>query len=179
MTFLWEGDILKKMEGGRAVYLEGRELQGMTGREAGRALLRDMYHRYVGEEMPPILLTDRGKPYFLDSPWHFSISHSKGHVFCALSRKNIGIDAEELDRNVSPKLAEKILSPMEQQQYEHAEDKRLALLRFWVLKEAQAKMTGEGIKFHPVHTEFSLSDPRVRELQNCLVAVIEEEDHVI
>ena len=161
------------------MYLEGRELQEQTGHEAGRKLLKEMYHRYAGERMPPILVTERGKPYFADSPWYFSVSHSKGHVFCALSQKNIGIDAEELDRTVSPKLADKILSPMERQQYTLAEDKRLALLRFWVLKEAQAKMTGEGIKFHPTHTEFLLSDPRVRELQNCLVAVIEEEDHVI
>ena len=161
------------------MFLEGRILISGNGHEAGRALLQDMYCRYIGTEMPPILVTERGKPYFADSPWHFSISHSKKHVFCALSQKKIGIDAEELDRNISPKLADKILSPMERQQYENAEDKRLALLRFWVLKEAQAKMTGEGIKFHPVHTEFSLSDPRVRELHNCLVAVIEEEDHVI
>ena len=161
------------------MYLEGRQLQGQTGHEAGRALLRDMYRRYVGEELPAILVAEGGKPYFADSSWHFSISHSKAHVFCALSRKRIGIDAEELDRQVSTKLAHKILSPAELRQYHLAEDKRLALLRFWVLKEAQAKMTGEGIRLHPIHTEFSLSDPRVRELQNCLVAVIEEEDHVI
>ena len=179
MTFFGEEDILKQMEGGRAVYLEGRSLQGQTGHEAGRALLADMYCRYIGGEMPAILVAEGGKPYFADSPWHFSISHSKAHVFCALSQKKIGIDAEELDRNISQKLADKSLSPMERQQYENAEDKRLALLRFWVLKEAQAKMTGEGIRLHPIHTEFSLSDPRVRELQNCLVAVIEEEDHVI
>ena len=161
------------------MYLEGRELQGRSGHEAGRELLREMYCRHVSEDMPPILTEERGKPYFQDSAWHFSIAHSKGHVFCALSQKRIGIDAEELDRAISPKLADKILSLMERQQYDRAEDKRLALLRFWVLKEAQAKMTGEGIKFHPTHTEFLLSDPRVRELQNCLVAVIEEEDHVI
>ena len=161
------------------MFLEGRILTSGNGHEAGRALLADMYCRYVGGEMPAILVAEGGKPYFADSPWHFSISHSKNHVFCALSQKNIGIDAEERDRNISTKLADKILSPMERQQYENAEDKRLALLRFWVLKEAQAKMTGEGIRLHPVHTEFSLSDPRVRELQNCLVAVIEEEDHVI
>ena len=161
------------------MYLEGRELQGQTGHEAGRKLLEEMYHRYAGEEMPPILVTERGKPFFQDSTWHFSISHSKGHVFCALSQKNIGVDAEELDRAISPKLADKILSPVERQQYDRAEDKRLALLRFWVMKEARAKMTGEGIKFHPKHTEFSLSDAGVRELLGCLVAVIEEDDYVI
>lgn len=161
------------------MYLEGRPLQGQTGHEAGRSLLADMYRRWVGGEMPPIAVTERGKPYFLHSPWHFSIAHSKRHVFCALSQRQIGVDAEETDRDIRLQLAQKILSPSEYGQYERAPDQRLALLRFWVMKEAQAKLTGEGIKFHPNHTEFMLTDPRVRELHGCLVAVFEEEDHVI
>ena len=129
--------------------------------------------------MPPILVEERGKPYFADSPWHFSISHSKRHVFCALSHKPVGIDAEEADRRINLRLADKILSPMERQQYEAAADPRKALLTFWVLKEAQVKRSGKGLTGYPNHTQFMLSDSRVRELDGCLVAVIEEEDHVI
>lgn len=161
------------------MYLEGKEILNVTGHEAGRTLLEEMYARYIGGPMPEIAVQERGKPYFVDSLWHFSISHSKRHVFCALSDKPIGIDAEELDRRMNPALAEKILSPMERQQYDSKQDQQRALLTFWVLKEAQAKMTGEGLKGYPKHTEFSLTDPRVRQLHNCLVAVIEEEDHVI
>ena len=129
--------------------------------------------------MPPILVEERGKPYFADSPWHFSISHSKRHVFCALSHKPVGIDAEEADRRINLRLADKILSPMERQQYEAAADPRKALLTFWVLKEAQVKRSGKGLTGYPNHTQFMLTDPRVLKLQDCLVAVIEEEDHVI
>ena len=161
------------------MYLEGRQISEGNGHREGRRLLEKMYRQYAGGPMPPILVEERGKPYFADSPWHFSISHSKRHVFCALSHKPVGIDAEEADRRINLRLADKILSTMERQQYEAAADPRKALLTFWVLKEAQAKMTGEGIRLHPIHTEFSLSDPRVRELDGCLVAVIEEEDHVI
>ena len=96
-------------------------------------------------------------------------------MFCALSDRPIGIDAEELNRDVNLKLADRILSPFELEQYQQAEDKRLALLKFWVMKEAQAKLTGEGIKFHPTHTNFSLDDPRVTVQENCLLAVMEEE----
>ena len=159
--------------------MEGREIGDTTGHLAGRALLEEMYRHYVGEELPPIQVTGRGKPYFEDSPWYFSISHSKRHVFCALSQTPIGIDGEELDRKLNPKLAEKILSSTEREEYEQASDRNLALLKFWVLKEAQAKCTGEGLKGYPNHTNFSLSDPRVRQMQGCLVAVVEEEDHVI
>jgi len=159
--------------------LEGIKIAERTGHEAGRALLKRMFLRYVGSPMPPIAVTERGKPYFVDSPWHFSVSHSKNHVFCALSEKPVGIDAEEMDREINLKLAEKILSPIERQQFDSAADQRLALLTFWVLKEAQAKCTGEGLKGYPKHTEFTLTDHRVQQLQGCLVAVIEEEDHVI
>ena len=159
--------------------MQGKPITPGSGHTEGRNLLAQMYLRHVGAPMPNILITQRGKPYFADSPWHFSISHSKGHVFCALSQKRIGIDAEELDRKIRPELAQKILSPMERRQYDAAEDKRKALLTFWVLKEAQAKCTGEGLKGYPNQTEFLLTDPRVRQLQDCLVAVVEEDDHVI
>ena len=155
------------------------ELKGITGHDAGRQLLAGLYRQETGEDLPEIAVTERGKPYFVDSSWHFSISHSKRHAFCALSKNNIGIDAEEAGRKIRLDLAEKILSDSEYRQYKDAEDKRAALLKFWVLKEALAKLTGEGIKFHPNHTNFSLDDPRVTVIDNCLVAVLQEEDHVV
>ena len=43
-----------------------------------------------------------------------------------------------------------------------------------MLKEAEAKLTGEGLRGYPNHTNFSLEDPRVTETEGCLVAVMEE-----
>ena len=120
------------------------------------------------------MTTDRGKPYFAEGNLHFSITHTPHHAFCALSENNVGIDAEELDRDINLKLAEKILSPEEKEQYHAASDKRTALLTFWVLKEAAAKLSGEGLKGYPNHTCFSLDDPRVTQIDGCLVAVLEE-----
>lgn len=151
-------------------------LHGRTGHEAGRELLKMLYFEQTGKALPPILVTDRGKPYFEDSPLHFSISHTQYHAFCAISEHNIGIDAEETDRNINVKLAEKILSPTEKAQFHAAPDKRLALLKFWVLKEAAAKLSGEGLRGYPNHTDFSLDDPRVTEIDGCLVAVLENKE---
>ncbi len=134
---------------------------GSTGHETGRLLLARLYRHLTGQEMPEIAVTERGKPYFVDSPYHFSITHTKRRVVCAISDQPIGIDAEELDRDINLQLAEKILSPSEKAEFDRAEDKRIALLTFWVLKEAQAKCTGEGLRGYPNHTNFSLSDPRV------------------
>lgn len=149
-------------------------LNGRTGHEAGRALLAELYRRETGEALPPIVITPRGKPFFADSPWYFSISHTRKHAFCVLDRENIAIDAEELDRPVNPHLAERILSPREKEQFEAAADKTRALLIFWVLKEAAAKLSGEGLRGFPNHTNFSLDDPRVREIEGCLVAILQE-----
>ena len=151
-----------------------RKIQPGTGHEAGRRLLADMYRQAVGEPMPQILVTDRGKPYFASGKFHFSISHTKHHVFCVLSDRPVGIDAEEADRNIELRLADKILSPTERERWENSEDKRLTLLKFWVLKEAAVKCTGQGLQGYPNHTVFDPEDPRVRMIDGCLVAVIEE-----
>ena len=148
-------------------------LEGRTGHEAAYELLTQLYRQQTGDPLPEIRRTDRGKPYFADEKWHFSISHTKKHAFCALSDKPLGIDAEEKDRKIDLRLAEKILSPMEKAQFESAPDKRLALLRFWVLKEAAAKLSGEGLRGYPNHTAFSLDDPRLTEMNGCIVAVME------
>jgi len=149
-------------------------LEGQTGHDAGRQLLEKLYREEIGEDLPEILTTDRGKPYFPNSPWHFSISHTPKHAFCVLNRNNVAIDAEELDRKVRLRLAEKILSPFEKEQFDGAENREKALLTFWVLKEAAAKLSGEGLRGYPNHTNFSLEDSRVTEMDGCLVAVMEE-----
>lgn len=72
------------------------------------------------------------------------------------------------------RLAEKVLSPSEKAQFDAAADQRRALLTFWVLKEASVKLTGEGLRGYPNDTAFSLADSRVREIDGCLVAILEE-----
>lgn len=148
-------------------------LDGKTGHEAGRELLASLYRTQTGEELPEIRIADRGKPYFAWGKWHFSITHTPRHAFCALSERPVGIDAEELDRNIDLRLADKILGPGERAQFDKAKDKRLALLTFWVLKEAAVKCSGEGLRGYPNRTDFSLDDPRVHIMDGCLVAVIE------
>ena len=146
-------------------------LDGQDPHDAALLLLQKLYKK----PLPEIRRTERGKPCFVGSPLHFSISHTKKHVFCALSDRPIGIDAEEADRDIRLSLAEKILSPGELEQFRKSHDPRQALLRFWVLKEAAAKYSGEGLRGYPNHTDFSLNDPRIREIDGCFVAIIESE----
>ena len=144
---------------------------------AGRQLLARMYWDMTGQEQPAIAVTPMGKPYFPGNGIHFSISHTKDFVFCVLSDKPVGIDAEPLDRKIDLRLADKILSPAERVFYDGAEDQRQALLRFWVLKEAAGKCSGEGLRIWPDHTAFSPDDKRIQIIEGCLVAVIEEQEN--
>ena len=151
------------------------ELENLTGHEAGRLLLLQLWQTHAGGELPRIAVTDRGKPFFPDSPWHFSISHTPCHAFCCLSRTNVGIDAEEESRQVDLRLAERYFSQNEQARLAAAEDPRKAFLRIWVLKEAYAKLTGHGIGNYLKNTDFSPDDPRISQIDGCFVAVITEE----
>ena len=159
------------------VYFAHCALGNKSGHEAGRQLLRQLWDDHIGGAMPPIAIAPRGKPYFENCPWHFSISHTKQHAFCALSDSPIGIDAEETDRKIDLRLAQKILSPQEATQFEAAADKRAALLKFWVLKEAAAKFSGDGLRGYPDHTQFNLNDDRLQEIDGCFVAMITEENY--
>lgn len=142
-------------------------LMGQTGHDVGRQLLAAM----CGDRQ--IAVTQRGKPYFIDSNVQFSISHTKSRAFCVTSDYPVGIDAEEVGRNIDLRLAEKILSPTEKAAFDAADDKRLTLLKFWVLKEAQAKATGEGLNGYPNKTAFSPDDPRLFIHEGHIVAIIE------
>ena len=145
-------------------------LDGRNGHKAGRQLLAKLYREATGEDQPEIACTDLGKPYFLDSPWHFSISHTKNHVFCVLTDHPVGIDAEEIGREIPLALAARYLSEKEQARL-GTED---ALLRLWVLKEAAAKLSGRGIGNWLKNTDFDPFDKKIQIIDGCFVAILEE-----
>ena len=124
--------------------------------------------------LPEIHKTPQGKPFFVGSDLHFSLSHTKKHAFCAISPGNIGIDAEEISRTIDLRLAEKILSPTEKRRFDDADNKPAALLRLWVLKEAYGKLTGRGWGNYLRETDFDPFDPRIQIIDGCYVAVLEE-----
>ena len=162
--------------GVKVVFLLSEALNGRDGHEVGRELLARLYRQATGEELPPIAVTPRGKPYFPDGDWHFSISHTKHFAFCALSCHNIGLDAEEKGRAVSPAMVEKFTSEVEKSRL--GGDPQDAFLRLWVLKEANSKLTGRGMGNWLKDTDFDPFDPRLQEINGCYVAVLEDNDAV-
>ena len=74
-------------------------------------------------------------------------------------------------------LREDSYSPTEKIRFDTAVDKKAALLKLWVLKEAAGKLTGEGINGYPCHTNFSLDDKRVFTQDGCILALLEDNPH--
>ena len=61
---------------------------GQTGHEAGRKLLEKMYRELTGEALPPIAVTERGKPYFTEGSLYFSISPYSQQFSSGFQKRN-------------------------------------------------------------------------------------------
>ena len=111
-------------------------MSGNKGSAFGVSLLAEAYRDYVGAPLPKIMKLLTGKPFLLGDPeYHFSVSHSKTHVFCALSSQPVGVDTET-HRFIRQTVIEKLTTPGE-----------LASLTFfdiWVLRESLYKLTNTG-----------------------------------
>lgn len=127
--------------------------------EAARLLLRWKYEEVWERSLPEIVIGERGKPTFREGSARFSISHTKGASFCALCDSEIGLDVERM-RSVSATMAQKVLSREEWELYSSAENPTVEFLRFWTLKEAYFKFTGEGIHGDLRDIVFDLSESR-------------------
>ena len=105
-----------------------------SGSSAAYALLAAAYRSIHGEAMPEIKKTPNGKPYFAGGlDIHFSLSHSKTHILCAISDAPIGVDIES-PRCISERAVKYFSSP--------AELSMFSPLELWVLKESYVKLVG-------------------------------------
>lgn len=85
-------------------------------------------------ELPPVALTDRGKPFFPDHPQvQFNLSHTEGAVLAGLSDRPMGVDIERI-RPVSLRLMAQVGAETEE-----------AFFADWVRREARTKCSGRGI----------------------------------
>jgi 4'-phosphopantetheinyl transferase len=100
--------------------------------------------RYVtGEFGKPALVADCA-----GGGLRFNISHTRGFVACAIARHEIGVDVEASDRQTDFDIADRFFAPEEAQLVKSAppEGRACVFFRFWTLKEAFIKATGEGLR---------------------------------
>lgn len=111
-------------------------LSPSRGSALGVSLLAAAYRDALGAPLPKIVKLFSGKPVTADDPErHFSISHSKTHVFCAVSKTPVGVDTETR-RPIRQSVVEKLTTP--------GERAGLSFFDIWVLRESLFKLKGEG-----------------------------------
>ncbi|MBQ8283774.1 MAG: 4'-phosphopantetheinyl transferase superfamily protein [Clostridia bacterium] len=101
---------------------------------------------------------ENGKPYLKNSELglHFSITHTKTHLFIAFSNENVGIDAEDVNRAVHYQPILKDFSIKEREKIHSVND----FLIYWTIKESAIKWLGGTLaqdRKHMTYTDNTLS----------------------
>lgn len=113
---------------------------------AYQLLARALREEYGVTELPTFHYGEHGKPLLVGHPEiHFSLSHCRVAVACAVDRQPVGIDVESV-REYSPQLARYTMSDAELAEIGRAPDAAVAFTRLWTRKEALLKLTGEGLR---------------------------------
>ena len=94
-----------------------------------------------------IKFDDNGKPY-IPNYLKFNVTHTKGIIAIAVSEKEVGIDIENVSRDIDKKVQEMFLG----------DDKRFSPIQTWTIKESIVKCLGTGIRCNlknvPIPQEF-------------------------
>lgn len=108
--------------------------------------------------------SEHGKPYVAgEKDAHFNISHTEEGLALAVSRTPVGIDVEDLTREVDRNLLQSMLTPAEYRRlmrYSPAKRSR-QFLKIWSMKEAYAKLMGLGHSLDFAKIEVSVRKGRL------------------
>lgn len=107
-------------------------------------LQRALREEYGITEIPEFVYNEFGKPSLPGLPVHFSLSHCKDAVACAVSDHNIGIDVESIVP-YNPDVARRVCSESELAMLNRSENKDAAFIKLWTAKEAISKYEGMGL----------------------------------
>lgn len=121
--------------------------QGRRECVAAYLLLKKALHDEYGIDGNPTLAErEGGKPYIVGhEDIHFNFSHCREAVVCAVSNEEVGIDVERI-RPYKNHLARYVLNDEEYDKVKTADNPALEFTKFWTMKEALLKLTGEGIR---------------------------------
>ena len=111
-------------------------------------LCRGLREEYGITELPIFEYSEHGKPSILGHPEiHFNLSHCREAAVCIINDRPVGVDVESV-RPLKDSLAEYTMNDAELDEIRQAANPSLQFTRFWTMKEALLKLTGEGINNH-------------------------------
>lgn len=112
-------------------------------------LLKRMLKEHFNIENEPILKTENGKPYIKKDGVHFSISHTKGLVCCAIASFPIGIDCEKIKEESKERFIKISNRFFVKNEFEYLKSKNFSPIDFykiWTGKESTIKKLGTTMK---------------------------------
>ena len=102
---------------------------------------------YSIDEAVEFEYAEKGKPLLKDYPdIHFSLSHSKSTVACAVSDVEVGVDVQNISP-ISDRLAKRVLTEFEYARFKESPAPDEYFCEIWTIKESYLKKTGQGIRF--------------------------------
>ena len=113
---------------------------------AAYMLLREaLSKKYSLADAPVFEYGDYGKPFLQGAEGiHFSLSHCRQAVVCAVAGFPLGVDVESL-RPYNERLARYTMNDEELSRIESSPLPEVEFVRLWTMKEAVAKLSGRGI----------------------------------
>ncbi|MCC6304963.1 MAG: 4'-phosphopantetheinyl transferase superfamily protein [Rhodobacteraceae bacterium] len=106
-----------------------------------------------------------GKPRLAGAGPAFNLAHARGLVAAAVgAAEPVGVDVESPGGDLAPGLAAEVLTAAEQEDLAACPaglPRADRFLRYWTLKEALLKATGEGLRRHPAGFGMLLDPPRL------------------
>ena len=95
-------------------------------------------------EWKQLQYSEKGRPFLLNKPLDFNLSHSGVYVFLGIDSHKIGVDIEK-HRTVKYQNFNRQFSPQELRQIESADEPQKEFFRLWSVKEAVIKADGRGM----------------------------------
>ena len=142
--FDWEAALPLLSEQRREQTLKFKHLLGRKTCAAAYLLLCEALRKEYGiTEKPFFEYGIHGKPFIIGYPdIHFNISHCREAVLCVVSSRPVGVDVESI-RSYKDSLVNYTMNPQEIAKINQAPRPEVEFVRFWTMKEAVLKLSGE------------------------------------
>ena len=157
---------------------EKAKKQSILGEYLLIKLLKDFYK--IDYQKLTFYTNSNGKRYINNKKIYFNISHKNNYVTTVISKKEIGIDIEEV-KDIDTKIIKKITTTHEEKYI--SEDKNKKNERFievYTLKEAYIKMLGENISkikdydFNKIYSNKEIRIKVDKNINNYIITICEK-----
>ena len=145
--FDWQAALPLLSEQRREQCLKFKHELGRKTCAAAYLLLCDALRQEYGiTERPVFDYGEHGKPTIVGHPdIHFNLSHCREAAICVVGPQPVGVDVESI-RPYKESLARYTMNDEELAAIAASDNPARMFIRFWTMKEAVLKLTGDGIR---------------------------------